>query len=47
MATGFEHYREAERLVDDHPQQAQVHALLALVFATYDYDWNHADEVTK
>jgi hypothetical protein len=32
--TGPEHYREAERLVDSHPQQAQVHALLAIAAAT-------------
>jgi hypothetical protein len=26
---------------------AQVHATLALAAATYDYDWNHADEAAR
>ena len=55
---GREHYREAERLltlcdgktrdaVNVILSQASIHAALALAAATYDYDWDHAKEVTR
>lgn len=47
--------KEASRIMDGFPGEqyaqtiatAQVHATLAVAAAAEDYDWNHAEEVTR